>query len=59
MTEATQASRQARTARNQSLYRLVNERVEELNEPSNALVPVGEWVCECAQLVPRDTVRRA
>lgn len=41
-------SRAARAGRNQALYRLVNERVKELNEAFDALSPLGDWVCECA-----------
>jgi hypothetical protein len=41
-------TRAARAARNQSLYREVNERVKEVNEAFDALYPVGEWICECA-----------
>jgi hypothetical protein len=47
MSDETTA-RAARAARNQALYRLVNERVKELNEAFDALLPLGEWVCECA-----------
>jgi hypothetical protein len=38
----------ARAAKNQALYREVNERVKELNQAFDSLYPVGEWVCECA-----------
>jgi hypothetical protein len=38
-----------RAARNQSLYREVNERIEELNQRVDAARSVGAtWVCECA-----------
>jgi hypothetical protein len=38
-----------RAARNQSLYREVNERIEELNERFDAALSAGAtWVCECA-----------
>ena len=38
-----------RAARNQSLYREVNERIEELNERFDAALAAGAtWVCECA-----------
>jgi hypothetical protein len=38
-----------RAARNQSLYREVNERIEELNERFDAaLSATATWVCECA-----------
>jgi len=38
----------ARIGRNQALYREVNERVREMNEAFDALLPIGEWICECA-----------
>jgi hypothetical protein len=38
-----------RERRNQALFRVVNERVKELNEAFDALVPLGDWVCECRQ----------
>jgi hypothetical protein len=41
-------TRAARAGRNQSLYREVNERVREVNEAFDALLPIGEWICECA-----------
>jgi hypothetical protein len=50
-------TRAARAARNQSLYRLVNERVKELNEAFDALMPLGDWVCECANEECFETVR--
>ena len=38
-----------RAARNQSLYREVNERIEELNQRFDAALEAGAtWVCECA-----------
>ena len=40
--------RAARLARNQALYREVNERVEAINEAFDNLVPLGDWICECA-----------
>jgi len=39
--------RAVRTARNESLFREVNERVKELNEAFDALAPSAEWICEC------------
>jgi hypothetical protein len=41
-------SRAARAGRNQALYREVNERVREMNEAFDSLLPLGEWICECA-----------
>jgi hypothetical protein len=35
-------------ARNQSLFREINERVKQLNEGFSMVLPVGEWICECA-----------
>jgi hypothetical protein len=35
-------------ARNQSFFRQINERVNELNEAFSLVLPLGEWVCECA-----------
>jgi hypothetical protein len=39
---------QERAARNQALFRQVNERIETLNESFGVVIPMGEWVCECA-----------
>jgi hypothetical protein len=35
-------------ARTQSLFRDVNERVREINETFADFVPLGDWICECA-----------
>jgi hypothetical protein len=40
--------REVRAAQNQSLFREINERVKELNEGFSLVLPIGEWVCECA-----------
>ena len=40
--------RAERAARNQALFRRINERVRDLNNAFSALSPVGEWICECA-----------
>jgi hypothetical protein len=37
-----------RTARNQSLFRQINEEVARLNAVFAQLSPYGTWVCECA-----------
>jgi len=42
--------RAARAAKNQALFRGANERVKELNEAFSLVVPVGEWICECANV---------
>ena len=41
-------TRSARAGRNQALYREVNGRVREMNEAFDAFLPLGEWICECA-----------
>jgi hypothetical protein len=49
MSDGTGNGRAARAARNQALYREVNERVKEINDGFAGVVPpFGEWVCECA-----------
>jgi hypothetical protein len=40
---------QARGARTQSLFRNVNERVQDVNEAFSIAIPHGDWVCECAK----------
>jgi hypothetical protein len=45
-----QSSREERAARNQSLFREVNERVAELNQMFDELTPYGSWACECANV---------
>jgi hypothetical protein len=48
MSNAEAIGRAVRGARNQALYRLVNGRVRELNNAFDPLLPLGEWICECA-----------
>jgi hypothetical protein len=48
--QKSQAEEQTRAARNQALFRDVNERVEQLNEMFEQLTPFGTWTCECADL---------
>ena len=40
--------REERAAKNQLLCRDVNERVKGLNADFIIAIPVGDWVCECA-----------
>jgi hypothetical protein len=40
--------RGSHAARKQSLFRDINERVKQLNEGFSMVLPVGEWICECA-----------
>lgn len=44
----TSYDRQARAAKNQSLFREINERVKDLNDAFEGLTHSGEWICECA-----------
>jgi hypothetical protein len=46
--EDTQEMREARAARTQSLFRDVNERVKTINEGFGEVLPLGDWICECA-----------
>jgi hypothetical protein len=41
-------TRQARAAKNQSLFREINERIVDLNDAFSAITESSEWVCECA-----------
>jgi hypothetical protein len=43
-----QDERQSRAAKNQSLFREINERITDLNDAFSAITDTGEWVCECA-----------
>jgi hypothetical protein len=47
-TEKDDRMHAARAARNQALYREVNERVKAINEAFDVLLPLGDWICECA-----------
>jgi hypothetical protein len=40
--------RQVRAAINQSVFREVNESLEKLNKDFSEVIPVGDFVCECA-----------
>ena len=48
MQEPTYEERAAHAARSQSLFRDVNERVREINAAFNVVLPLGDWICECA-----------
>jgi hypothetical protein len=37
-----------RGANTQSLFRIINERVEDLNKSFSGLLEIQDWVCECA-----------
>jgi hypothetical protein len=40
--------RQVRAAKNQALFREVNERVKDINDHFHAYSALTDWVCECA-----------
>ena len=42
------SAREERAATNQTLFREINERVKELHEGFRLDLPLGEWICECA-----------
>ena len=46
--ESLSVDRMSRAARNQSLYREINERIEGLNESFASVTENSEWICECA-----------
>jgi hypothetical protein len=48
MTTANAQDRQERAAKNQSLFREINERIKEMNANSHFFTMLGDWVCECA-----------
>jgi hypothetical protein len=48
MSGSTYDVRAAHGARTQSLFRDVNERVRQINEVFSGALPIGDWVCECA-----------
>jgi hypothetical protein len=43
-----QSRQDERAARNQSLFREVNEQLASLNQTFEQLTPYGSWACECA-----------
>jgi hypothetical protein len=54
-TSSSHDLRAERAARNQALFREINERVRSLNQAFDGLLPLGDWVCECAD---RECVER-
>lgn len=49
-------ARTIRAAENQSLFREINERIEDLSEGFAAFSEVTEWVCECADTACADRI---
>jgi len=50
MESSSQEEREVRAARNQSLFRAVNEKLETLNEAFENLTGSGTIACECADI---------
>jgi hypothetical protein len=48
MAEESHDQHAERIARNEALFREVNERLRDVNEPFSDVVPAPDWVCECA-----------
>jgi hypothetical protein len=42
------SERAVRAAKNETLFREINERIAELNAAFEAILPTSEWICECA-----------
>src|SRR5215210_5533781 len=55
----TYEERAARGARTQSLFRDVNERVKEINGTFSLALPLGDWICECANQECSDRIEMA
>jgi hypothetical protein len=47
-TEDAREEHERRAGRNQSLFRDVNERVNDVNKEHGLWVTLSDWVCECA-----------
>ena len=55
MRDRISSEQAARIARNQDLFREVNERVKDVNDAFSDLLRDEEWICEC---VNRDCIER-
>jgi hypothetical protein len=51
------SDRDERAAMNQMLFRDINERVKDLDSSFSVLIPVGAWICECANNACAERVR--
>jgi hypothetical protein len=47
-TETAHQEHEKRAGKNQSLFRDVNERVNEVNKAHGLWVTLSDWICECA-----------
>ncbi len=50
------SQREERVARNQSLFRAINERIHELNGTLVQQAPYGSWICECADTTCQERI---
>jgi hypothetical protein len=50
------SAREERAATNQTLFREINERVKELHQGFSLVLPLDEWICECADDTCTDKV---
>ena len=46
----TETGRSERAARNEAVFRRVNERLEEVNAAFDSMLETAEFVCECADI---------
>jgi hypothetical protein len=59
MDQKTQDDREVRAARNQSLFRAVNEKLRELNEAFSTVTETYAIACECADTTCVETLQIA
>lgn len=55
----SEAERDDRAARNEALFRRVNERLEDVNEAFDVATEHAEFVCECANLTCTERIEIA
>jgi hypothetical protein len=55
-TETAYEDHEKRAGKNQSLFRDVNERVNEVNKAHGLWVTLSDWICECADETCTDRI---
>jgi hypothetical protein len=55
-TETAHEELAGRAGKNQSLFRAVNERVNDINEAHELWLALSDWVCECADETCADRI---
>jgi hypothetical protein len=55
-TETAHEEQEKRAGKNQSLFRDVNERVNEVNKAHGLWVTLSDWICECADETCTDRI---